>query len=284
MKTSRLLILFAVAIASATTSRATTSYEWGFTSGNLNADLGPGIMAFAGSTAGLTTFGTSDGVTVPHIGGVPATYMSFPQWPTAAANDPTLGYTLDLSASPPNGGGAYINKYTVIYDVLIPGSLDWTPLFNTDPGNGNDADWYVAPDGGVGIGDLGYSAAGIVSPNTWYRLGFTVDLGSGDARYYLNGSRILTRTGSSLLDGRFSLYSNADLGPDLLIANEGDTSGNYTHAQVYSAIAFVDTTLSDADFAALGGPKAGGILVPEPGSVAFIGLGLTSLFIARRRA
>jgi len=212
--------------------------------------------------------------------------MSFPQWPTSAANDPTLGYLLNFAASGPNGGGSYINQYTFILDVLIPGPLDWTPFFNTDPGNGsgNDADWYLASDGSLGIGALGYTATGLIQPSTWYRIGFTADLGAGDVRYYVNGTRVFTRTGGSLLDGRFSLYSNADSGPDLLLANENDTSGNYTHAQIYSAVAFVDQTLSDAQFAALGGPNATGIyVVPEPGTLALLGLG-GLVFLLRRRS
>ncbi len=257
-------------------------YEWGFTSGNLNADLGPGLMGFRGTTAALTTFGTTDGATVPHIGGQAASIMSFPAWPTPGANDASLGYSLELTASGPNGGGAYINQYTVILDVLFPGSLDWTALFNTAPNNSNDADWYVAADGSVGIGSLGYTAAGLIQPNTWYRLGFTADLGSGDVRYYLNGTRVMTRTGGSLMDGRFSLYSNLDGGPDLLIANENDTSGNYTRPQIYSALAFSDRTFTDADFASLGGPNARGILVPEPATGSLVLLGLTGLLLRRR--
>jgi hypothetical protein len=258
------------------------SYEWGFTSGNLNPDLGSGVMSYAGTTASLTTFGTTDGSSVPHINGVPATYMRFPQWPTPAANDASLGYQLELTSTGANGGGSYVNRYTILFDVLVPGAPNWTPLFNTDPSNGNDADWYVAPDGSLGIGDLGYTAAGLIHSDTWYRLGFTADLATGDVRYYVNGTRVFTRSGGSLLDGRFSLYSNADPGPDLRIANENDSSGNYTHAQIYSAIAFTDTTLSDADFAAIGGVRAGGILVPEPGVAALLWLGLGGLFLLRR--
>jgi hypothetical protein len=281
MKTAGLLVGAALIVLPLSVPGA--SYEWGFSSGNLDADLGPGVMTYAGATAGLTTFGATDGTTVPHINGSPASIMRFPQWPTSSANDITLGYKLDFAATGPNGGGAYVNQYTIIFDVLFPGPLSWTPLFNTDPDNGSDADWYVASDGSVGIGALGYSATGLIQANTWYRLGFTADLGSGDARFYLNGNLVRARTGGSLLDGRFALYSNADAGPDLLIANENDTSGNYTAPQVYSAIAFVDRTFTDGDFLALGGPSAAGILVPEPSVAGLLLLAGATVFVSRRR-
>jgi hypothetical protein len=62
-----------------------------------------------------------------------------------------------------------------------------------------------------------------------------------------------------LLDGRFSLYSNADPGPDLLLFNEGDGGGVYTHALLVSSIAFTDRALSATEMSALGGPRADGI-------------------------
>lgn len=284
MKTRLLVPVLASALILSTAVPATlaATYEWGFTAGDLTADLGPGIMDYRGTTAGLTTFGTTDGSTVPHLNGVPTTYMSFGQWPTPETD---YGYTLEFSASTANGGGAYINQYTIIYDVLIPGALDWTPLFNTQLENNNDADWYVRDDGALGIGELGYSAAGVIQPDQWYRLGFTADLGAGDVRYYVDGTQVFASTGASgLLDDRFSLYSNADAGPDLLIANEGDTSGNYTHAQIYSAIAFTDRTLSDAEFAALGGPSADGIFVPEPSNAVLFAVGAFFFWAVLSRA
>ena len=58
----------------------------------------------------------------------------------------------------PTVGGAYINRYTLMFDMLVPSpwSLTWlVPFFNTDPYNlsGNDADFYLYGDGSVGIAD-----------------------------------------------------------------------------------------------------------------------------------
>jgi glycerophosphoryl diester phosphodiesterase len=231
-------------------------YEWTFDGGNLAAALGKGTLTFAdATTAGVTTFGTTGGG-VPHIGGQPASFMHVP-----VLNAKANGYFVRLLESGPNGGGAYINRYTVIMDLLVPGSLNWTALFNTDPNNNNDADWYVAPDGRVGIADLGYSAVGSVVVGTWYRVAFAADLGAGVVRYHKNGAQIFQRTGASLIDGRYSLYSTNDTLPALLLFNEGDTSGNYTHELYLAGIAVVDRALGTNEIAALGGPNAEGIFV-----------------------
>jgi endonuclease/exonuclease/phosphatase family metal-dependent hydrolase len=232
-------------------------YEWNFANGNLAPALGNGVMTCADGTvtSNLTTFGTTDGVTVPHINGKPAKYLRAPAF-SATAN----GYLVTFTDSGPNGGGSYINQYTAIFDFLLPGAINWFPFFNASPNNVNDADFYVSPDGALGIFAIGYSAPGIITPNTWYRVAFVADLAEGTVTYYLNGGPVCT--GSAAIDGRHSIYSNADAGPDLLLLNEGDTSGVYTHAVYLSDFCFLDRALSAAEILALGGPKARGVLVP----------------------
>lgn len=232
-------------------------YEWDFAAGNLSTALGNGTMEFAdAATPGLSIFGTTSGTAIPHIDGQAATYLRVP-----AFTGLTNGYLLSFHDSGANGGGSYINRYTFIADVLMRGPLNWTPLFNTNPQNANDADWYVDPTGRLGIGDLGYTAAGVVLANSWVRLAFAADLGTGEVRYYRNGTQVGQRTGASLLDERFSIFSDADAGPDLLLFNEGDTSGGYTHELHVSSIAFIDRTLSAAEITAMGGARAEGIFV-----------------------
>jgi hypothetical protein len=252
------------------------SYEWTFNNGTLSADLGNGEMTYRdAATQGLTTFGTTDGSTVPHIGGQPAQYIGFPQF------SPVNGYFLRFNDTGPNGGGSYVNQYSLVLDLYSPGAADWQALFNTDPENNNDADFYIAPDGRLGIGDLGYAPAGTIAQDTWYRIGFTADLASGDVSYYVDGSPVYNRTGGSLVDGRYSLYSNQDALASFLMFNEGDGSGNYTHPLFVNSIYFTDQTLTPAEMLALGGPNAAGIVVPEPGSFALLGLGMI-LVLGRR--
>jgi len=236
-----------------------TPYEWRFTEGDLSAALGNGVLAHADpGNAGLTSFGTTDGGTVPHIEGMPATYMHVP----AFASD-TDGYHLSFSGSGPNTGtNASINRYTLLFDVMEPGPLDWTALFNTDPFNLNDADFYFAADGSVGIGGGGYSAAGVITPGTWNRVAFVADLVANTLTYYVNGTNVKTRAADGI-GGRWALYSNQDPGPDLLLFNEGDSSGTYTHELYVSSIAFVDRALSASEIAGLGAARASGIFVPS---------------------
>src|ERR1041385_5304715 len=234
---------------------ATNYYEWTFDDGNLLPSIGSGMLAFADfTTANVTTFGTTGGG-VPHIGGQPASFMHVP-----VLNAIGNGYFLTMSQTSSNGGGAYINQYTLIMDVLLPGSINWTALFNTDPFNGNDADWYVAPDASLGIFDLGYTPAGVIAPNTWYRIAFAADLGAGAVTYYINGAPAYQLTGGGgLLDGRFALYSTNDALPSFLLFNEGDSSGNYTHELYVAGIAAVDCALTPSEVAGLAGPNAEGI-------------------------
>ncbi|HKI68532.1 MAG TPA: hypothetical protein VKA67_03020, partial [Verrucomicrobiae bacterium] len=242
-----------------------TSYEWRFTNGDLGAALGNGVMHYAdSSTPGLTSFGTTDGSTVPNINGNPAKYMHVP-----AFTDDLNGYYLYFNDSGPNvGASASINRYTLVFDILIPSP--WpnpyayiVPFFNTDPYNLDDADFYLYSDGQIGIGAGGYSATNTITSNLWYRIAFVADLSSGSTNaltYYVNGTKVHSREADGLR-GRWSLYSNEDPGPDLLLFNE--PTGTSTHELYVSSVAFADRVLSADEIAALGGPSADGILVPS---------------------
>jgi len=230
-------------------------YEWRFIDGNLAPSVGQGVLAYAdAATAALTRFGVADDETGPLMNGQPTRYLYAPAFASAGN-----GYRVSFEQSGPNGGGIYLNQFTLIWDLLVPGPLGWTPLFNTNPQNANDADLYIDPSGRVGIGALGYSAAGTVRPDPWHRLAFVADFALAAARWYVDGRPVSTR--SAALDGRHSLYSNVDPGPDLLLFNEGDTSGVHTHPVCLSAFFMADRPLSADEIESLGGPSPEGITV-----------------------
>lgn len=271
---------FALAVAGllvAAAQATAASYEWTFNNGDLSASLGGGIMSYAdGATPGLTTFGTTGGG-VPNIGGQAANYIHVPGF-TAAAN----GYKLELANSGPNGGGSYINNYTLVFDVMIPSPwpLDYiVPFFNTNPDNVNDGDFYLYGDGEIGIGANGYSAAGVVSPDTWTRIAF-VNNGTS-LSYYVNGSFVGSQGTGVGVDGRWSLTSNLDSGADVLLFNE--PTGLYTHELYLNSLAFVDHAMSASELSGLGGPNAAGILVPEPGTLSLLLLGVGAVVWRSRR-
>ncbi len=111
----------------------------------------------------------------------------------------------------------------------------------------------------------GYSNAGVITANAWYRVAFVADLQANTLTYYVNGTNVKSRAADGL-DGRWSLYSNLDPGADLILFTE--PTGTYTHELYVSSVAFTDRVLSAAELAALGGPSANGILVgsfaPKP--------------------
>ena len=240
-------------------------YEWNFSAGDLAASLGAGELLYAdAATPSLVSFGQTGG-DVPHIGGLPAKFVHLP-----AFTGITNGLNADLALTGPNGGGDYVNQYSIILDVYSPGGSGWQALFQTNPGNpsGNDADWYIAPDNSLGIASIGYSPANTFTLNAWHRLIFSVDLAAGRAAYYIDGVQVFQRTGmTGLLDGRFSLESNVNAGPDVRFFNEGDTSGVYTHELYLSALAIRDREMTAAEAAALGAPQARGIYSLAPGQL-----------------
>lgn len=224
---------------------------------NLNPALGSGSLAFATTeTQAAVTFKTTDGSTIPHIGGQPATYLDVPLLPAGA-------HGLHLTVpTVPNGSGDYVNQYSMGWDLFIPAPLNWTPLFNTDPANGNDADFYADDLGKLGIGALGYSPADAVKAGQWHRVIFAADLLRGEVSYYVDGALAYKRTGAALTDGRFALYSGNDAGPDVLLFSE--PSGAYNHPLLVSSFAFVDRALTAAEAAAFGPPTAAGFAFATP--------------------
>ena len=68
----------------------------------------------------------------------------------------------------PNGGGRFVNEYTVIMDVSFPDiSGAWVSLLQTNNTNSNDGDWFINPDGALGTaGNYG----GSISEAEWHRL------------------------------------------------------------------------------------------------------------------
>ncbi len=104
-----------------------------------------------------------------------------------------------------NGGGSYVNQYTIAIDYLQgSGFTDPNSLFQTSyDGNGSDGDLWIAADGTIGVDDVGYSAA-TLDKSKWHRIVWSVDNGNF-FRVYVDGTLFLDGPGQPV-DGRFSLY------------------------------------------------------------------------------
>jgi hypothetical protein len=160
----------------------------------------------------------------------------------------------------PNGGGVFVNRFTLILDVMFPDrspSGGWAALLQTNDANANDGDWFIDPAGGLGI-DGAYG--GSVPPGEWRRLALVAGLAAGTFSSYVDGVKASQLTGQDL-DGRFSLYSvndGAREGFFLFADDNGENAQGFVNA-----VQVRDTVLCPEDVAALGGVSTGP-LVPTP--------------------
>jgi glycerophosphoryl diester phosphodiesterase len=145
--------------------------------------------------------------------------------------------------------------YSIVMDVLRPASSagKWIAVFQTNTRNLNDADFFIDPAGGVGISE---SYHGNIAPDTWYRLGITVDGINGIMKKYINGA--LVGTTSLPAGGRWDIWNSSRAGDDqgffLFADDNGETSDMYI-----SALQTRNYVLTDADMSRLGAVNASGI-------------------------
>ncbi len=215
--------------------------QWDFLSNNLAASYGIDLQFNDTTVQADTTFGTTASFSLPNINNGVTTVMHF-----APSGGKWGGYKMYHGAGP-NGGGAYVNQYTLIYDIYFPSGSDakWRSLLQTDVNNNNDGDFFVGDLNGLGIGGT-YS--GYVSAAAWHRIAFAFDLtgpGSPVLTKFIDGVKVGNQTsGLSAKDGRFALNAFA-----LLFADE---SGDVAEAYV-SSIQFSNGRRPDAYIQALGG-------------------------------
>ena len=212
--------------------------QWDFLSNNLAASYGADLQY--NGTEGETTFGTTTSFGISDINGMPAPVMHFT--PPAAQWG---GYKMYHGAAP-NGGGAYVNQYTLVFDIYYPPNSDntWRSLWQTATGNGNDGDLFVGTSDGLGISSV-YD--GYISAGAWHRIAAAFDLTGPVLTKFIDGVKVGNQTaGLSGVDGRFSLDPYALVFAD----NDGDVAEAYV-----SSVQFSDGRRPDAFIEALGGPS-----------------------------
>lgn len=87
----------------------------------------------------------------------------------------------------PNGGGAKVNEYTIMFDFRIP-QTGWHCFLQTEPNNNDDGDLFTNGSGKVGVGATGYSADAVPAAE-WHRLVASVKSGQF-VNFYLDGALI----------------------------------------------------------------------------------------------
>jgi hypothetical protein len=223
------------------------SGQWDFDNG-LAAFVGRDLEYNDATVTADTAFGSTTSLGAPDINGQPATVMHFT--PSVASWG---GYKM-YHQTAPNGGGAYVNQYTLIYDIYFSFAT-WRSLLQTGPANTSDGDVFIDPNGGIGISGV-YN--GSVAAGSWHRVAIAMDLtgpGSPVLTKFIDGVKVGNQTtGLSGRDGRFAL--------DVYALLFGDQDGDVAETFV-SSVQFSNGRRPDAFIAALGGPSASRI----PGAI-----------------
>jgi hypothetical protein len=240
------------------TANAAVTGQWDFNSGDLSATIGS-ALAYRGDTAATTVFTTAS------IGGQTANVMMFPK------ATPSQGYLMTHGMAP-NGGGSYVNQWTLIMDIMFTSATDntWRALLQSNQGNGNDADLWVNRANGLGFGG---NYHGTLSLDEWHRIAFVVDASSptsanNTVSKFIDGALVGVNSGI----GRDGTYG---LDPTALLFTDNDDETNFGYV---NSIQITDAALSASDIGLLGGATAAGIpVIPEPASGLLLGFGLTLL-------
>ena len=119
----------------------------------------------------------------------------------AVSIGPGSYYTMDHMISP-NGGGSFVNEYTLAYDFKITNNTIWHCFFQTTVNNSNDGDFFINPTGNIGVAATGYSSY-VLGTDDWYRMVISVKNGSF-FNCYLDGDLFMSGN-TQTIDGRFSL-------------------------------------------------------------------------------
>ncbi len=183
----------------------------------------------------------------------------------------------------PNGGGDYVNSYTIMMDYQqgshsgLWGGWYYDSLYNTNVSNTNDGDLFIStPDNGsysgsvIGVGDAGYSTLTFDS-GQMNRIVLSVD-NANFFRVYVNGALFLDAAGQGI-DGRFSLDPTVNLFAD----NDWEDSWG----MVGTAMMW-DHALTSSEVAAMGSASTT-LIIPEPATMSLLAIGGLALLRKNRK-
>jgi hypothetical protein len=141
-------------------------------------------------------------------------------------------------------GGGYVTQYSMMFDVKVSNYGSYAALFDTDLNCATDAHFFIGTQGELGKGAYGYSAAGIIAVNKWYRIIIAMNQPENRVTLYVNGYKV--HTGGSILNNtQFSLNA----GGVLLF---GDESGNNADNTDAGKVVIFNKVLTDEEAYSLG--------------------------------
>ncbi|WP_321491395.1 metallophosphoesterase [uncultured Desulfobacter sp.] len=173
----------------------------------------------------------------------------------------------------PNGGGSYVNNYTLVYDIKCSLTSGYSSLLQTNQANSNDGEIFTKSNGAIGVGDTGYAPGGTIEADTWTRI--VVRVKNGELfEIWKNGTKVLDGNPQSV-DGRFGIEEVFHLFRD----NDGEEE-----TIEISKFVFYDGVLTEEEIVALGGVREAATLVgqwdfenPDNLTLATIGKDLTRI-------
>ena len=225
--------------------------QWDF-SGGLDATFGADLQYADGpngTTAGGTEFGTTTDFGIPDIDGSPAEVISVPD---DAGND--VGYLMDHGIAP-NGGGSFVNRYTLLMDVIKVGGGGASAIIQMSPNKNPSDATYFWQRSNMGQGGGGYVGDGSFTSDEWHRIGFAVDLTGDDP--------LITKWVDGILQDEWTVGMSLDhkrraMEPEVILFADGDERSPW----YVNSVQILDGKLSDEEMEALGGPTAEGFEGP----------------------
>jgi uncharacterized protein YjdB len=107
-----------------------------------------------------------------------------------------------------NGGGEYVNEYTLMMDIRGSASEfgGWLSVYNNGSrDNTSEAQLWIDGSGQIGDADLGGYSSPVLTPDIWHRVVIAVKLGES-FKIYVDGEQAFTASGNNGVDGMMSLY------------------------------------------------------------------------------
>ena len=219
--------------------------QWDFSDG-LKATIGADLIFNDSVSESDTEFGTTTSFSIPDINGEPADVMFVPE-------DTEVGYKL-MHGIAPNGGGLFVNRYTLIMDVMQVGGGGASAIIQASPKkNPGDATFFWQG-GNMGQGGGGYNGDGLFTPDEWHRIGFAVDLAD---------EKVITKWVDGVRQDEWVPQSKDHIRrameQEVILFYDVDERSPW----YVNSIQFLDGKLSDEEMEALGGPTAEGFEAPS---------------------